>query len=199
MYEFFRGVVCAIDSEGWLSLDVGGVGYRLRVSEYTRSTIPLDGSVVTVHARLQVKDDDHVLFGFADPAERAAFDLLTSVQGVGPSVAMNILSVHHVTALKRALAGKDAAALAAVKGIGAKSAQRIVLELHDKVERIPVPVEDEGGAVPAGPEARARDEARQGLIALGFPSSRVGQVLDRLEVGDRDAEALLREALNLLR
>ncbi|MBA3847918.1 MAG: Holliday junction branch migration protein RuvA, partial [Planctomycetes bacterium] len=116
MYDFLRGHVVAIDAGNRLSFDVGGIGYSLRISEWTRKYIPLDGSVTTISVRLQVKEDDLVLFGFADVAERAAFDLLTSVQGVGPGVAMAVLSSMGVDDLRRALVAKDVAALKKVKG-----------------------------------------------------------------------------------
>lgn len=199
MYDFFRGTVASLDTSGHLALAVQGVGYLLRVSERTRARLPLDGSPVTVHARLIVRDDDLQLFGFADPAERAAFDLLTSVQGVGPSVALAILSDHEVAALRQLLIRKDAAALRKTRGVGAKSAERIALELHDKVDRIPAPAGDAAETLDARDDDGALDEARQALVALGFGNK---QAVDALsQVADRagDAESLLRLALASLR
>lgn len=201
MYDFFRGAVASLDAAGNLCFEVGGIGYRLRISEHTRMRLPLDGSTVTVYARLVVREDDLALYGFADPAERAAFDLLTAVQGVGPAVAMTILSTFAVGELRQVLFKKDIRALKQVKGVGAKSAERMVLELHDKVERIPVPrhelpEEDLELGAAAG---TAADEARQALVALGFGNREAVEALAQVAEPDHDAEHLLRQALLVLR
>ncbi len=199
MYDFFKGSVISLDTAGRLSLAVGGVGYLLRISEQTRGRLPLDGSEVVVHARLVVREDDLLLFGFADPAERAAFDLLTSVQGVGPTVALGVLSAYAVGELRQLLVRKDVAALKKVKGVGAKSAERITLELHDKVDRIPSPFDptvlDQAGMPPDA----ALDEARQALVALGFSNKEALDALGRVAAQASDAEHLVRLALGLLR
>lgn len=203
MYDFFRGVAVQLDPDGHVSLDVQGVGYRLRVSEYTRRAIPLDGSTVLLHARLVVREDEHLLFGFYDPAERAAFDLLTAVQGVGPAVAMAILSTLGVDDLRRSLHKRDVAALKKVKGVGNKSAERMVLELADKVERIPLgaglPGED-GGSTPASTndENAVRSHAHRALVALGFSPRESEQALAAVDEQD-NSEALVRAALGILR
>ena len=194
MYDFLKGTVVNLDSSGHLSLEVGGVGYLLRVSEHTRATIPLDGSTVTMHVRLQVKEDDLTLFGFAEVAERAAFDLLCSVQGVGPAVALAILSHLTVAQLKEALFKEDAATLRGVKGVGAKSASRLVLELHDKLDRIPTPLEPV-----AGVSADAVEEARQALVALGFSAAKITEALKQVDAAEAGPEEILRQALALLR
>lgn len=199
MYEFFRGRVAHVDAVGNLSFEVAGVGYLLRVSETTRQSLPLDGSEVVVHARLVVRDGDPQLFGFADPAERAAFDLLTGVQGVGPVVALGVLSAYPVADLRRVLLGRDVAALKKVKGVGAKSAERMTLELHDKVDRIPAAAEDLAAEDrPASTDA-AHDLARQALVALGFGGREVATALDQVAVADANSEDLVRAALAVLR
>lgn len=198
MYDFFRGVPVHIAPDGHCSLEVQGVGYRLRISEYTRQAIPLDGSSVVLHARLVVRDDDLLLFGFYDPAERAAFDLLTGVQGVGPVVALAILSHLGVDELRRVLIARDATALKKVKGIGAKSAERMVLELGDKAERIPSGVHHPPAAkTTASPSSQVHDEAHRALVALGFTPRESEQALSKLD--EDSSEALVRGALALLR
>lgn len=197
MYDFLRGTVASLDASGHLSLDVNGVGYSLRISEQTRRQIPLDGRAVTVYVRLLVKEDDLVLFGFSDAAERAAFDLLTSVQMVGPVVAMAVLSTLGVAELRRVLISRDVAALKKVKGVGPKSAERIALELADKVERIPAPL----GAPSAGasPVILAIEEAQRALIVLGFDRKDAADALAKVVQPGLDGEALLRLALAALR
>jgi Holliday junction DNA helicase RuvA len=196
MYDFLRGTVVAMDAGGRLSLDVNGVGYSLRISEQTRLQIPLDGRPVTIHVRLQVKEDDLVLFGFGDVAERSAFDLLISVQQVGPAVAMAVLSAMGVVRLRDALLTRDTAALRKVKGVGPKSAERIVLELADKVERIPAPL---AADTTGGNSSRSVDEARRALVVLGFSAKDASDALGKIATPDMGGEELLRRALSILR
>ncbi len=198
MYDFLRGTVASVDTSGRLSFDVGGVGYSLRISEQTRRAIPLDGSQLILHVRLQVKEDDLVLFGFIDVAERAAFDLLLSVQQVGPAVAMAVLSTLGVSELRRALASRDVAVLKKVKGVGPKSAERIVLELADKVERIPAPLT---GSMAPGKAVgvQAVEEAQRALIVLGFGAKDAADALAKIAKPGMPPEEMLRAALGLLR
>ena len=197
MYDFLRGTVATIDTSGRLALDVNGVGYSLRISEQTRRQIALDGSVVTVQVRLVVREDDLILFGFADVAERAAFDLLVSVQQVGPVVALAILSHLGVDDLRRALTTRDVALLKKVKGVGPKSAERIVLELADKVERIPAPRHAPAACAPSG--VAALEEAARALVVLGFGAKEAADALAAVATPGVGSEALLRAALARLR
>jgi Holliday junction DNA helicase RuvA len=201
MYDFFRGRVVALDTKGRLSFEVGGVGYLLRISEQTRQAIPLDGSETTIYARLQVKDDDLQLFGFADIAERAAFDLLTTVQGIGPAIAMELLSALSVDQLRLALIGGEVKTLQAAKGIGRKSAERIVLELADKVDRIPGATPRELLAAQGGSTLgqAAEDLAFRGLIALGFSQREATEALCAIDAAISDPGERVRAALALLR
>ncbi len=198
MYDFFRGRVSAIDTTSHLILEVNGIGYRFRISEYTRQALPLDGSEILLYAYLHVKEDDLQLYGFSDPAERSAFNLLISVQGVGPSVAMTILSTLEIDELRQALIDKDISAFKQVKGVGPKSAERITLELHDKVERIP------GQQLSASKEEQvpansAMDDARRALIALGFPIKQSEDAVKQVAEEEHDAETIIRLALSVLR
>ncbi|NRA39987.1 MAG: Holliday junction branch migration protein RuvA [Planctomycetes bacterium] len=201
MYDFFRGKIISIDVSGHLVLEVNDIGYRFRISEQTRQNIPLDESIVTIYAHLNVKEDDLSLFGFSDHAERVAFNLLTSVQGVGPSVAMAILSVLPIDELRNALINKEIAAFKQVKGVGPKSAERITLELHDKVDRIPGE-----SIIPADPDKApslnaASDDARRALIALGFSAKQSEDAVAHIVKGDDSlsAEHIIRQALAVLR
>jgi len=196
MYDFLRGTVVSVDVSGRLSLDVNGVGYSLRISEQTRRQIPLDGRPVTVQVRLQVKEDDLVLFGFSDVAERAAFDLLLPFQQVGPTVAMAVLSELGVARLREVLLTRDTAVLRKVKGVGPKSADRMVLELADKVERIPAPF---APGTPTSGAAHASEEARRALVVLGFSAKDAADALAKVAEPGLGGEELLRRALAILR
>jgi holliday junction DNA helicase RuvA len=198
MYDFLRGSVANLDTSGRLSLEVGGVGYSLRISEQTRSRIPLDGSTVLVYVRLVVRDDDLILFGFYDPAERGAFDLLTSVQQVGPTLAMQVLSDLGVGELRSVLMARDVGRLRKIKGVGPKTADRIALELADKVARIPAPLTFNDATSPKA-ESTAIDEAHRALVVLGFSAKDATDALTKTAKPGLDSETLLRGALSLLR
>ena len=171
----------------------GGVGYRLSVSSETLKVVPAVGRPVSLHAHLVVRDDTMSLYGFATEEERDLFLLLLGVQGVGPKVALAILSGGSPRELAGALAAGDAARFQAVPGIGKRTAERIIVELREKV----APVD---GTEPAILVTRGDDPrrlARDGLLELGFPPAEVDSLLAVAE-GD-SPEALLQSALKAAR
>lgn len=164
-------------------LDVGGVGYELLVPTSTAARLPANGKTARLHTRLAVRDDAMILYGFASGEERASFDLLTTVSGVGPKVALAFLSTLSAEALRRAVASGDVAALTVVPGVGKKVAQRVVLDLRDRFGGEGVAIE--------GPLADVRDA----LLALGLSPQEASEAIGSLEGTDRPAEELLRDAL----
>jgi Holliday junction DNA helicase RuvA len=173
----------------------GGVGYRLAVSAETLRQVPAVGRPVSLLAHLVVRDDALALYGFATEEERDLFLLLVSVQSVGPKVALAVLSGGSPRELVGALAAGDSARLQAVPGIGRRTAERIVVELREKVgadgvETVGVP----GSAVPGDDPRRV---AREGLLELGFGPAEADALLDGLP-GD-SAEELLQGALRAAR
>jgi holliday junction DNA helicase RuvA len=173
----------------------GGVGYRLAVSAETLRQVPAVGRPVSLLAHLVVRDDALALYGFATEEERDLFLLLISVQSVGPKVALAVLSGGTPRDLVGALAAGDTARLQAVPGIGKRTAERIVVELREKVGA------DGGGTVvPAGSPAQGDDPrrtARDGLLELGFAPAEADALLDGLPGGS--AEELLQGALRAAR
>jgi Holliday junction DNA helicase RuvA len=171
----------------------GGVGYRLAVSSETLRHVPAAGRDVTLHAHLIVRDDALALYGFATEEERELFLMLLSVQSVGPKVALAVLSGGPPRELLRALAGGDSARLQAVPGIGKRTAERIIVELREKV----------GAALPEDAisiVARSDDPlalAREGLLGLGYSPVEVVELLDGA-AGDT-AEELIAGALRSAR
>jgi Holliday junction DNA helicase RuvA len=151
----------------------GGVGYRLAVSAETLRHTPAIGKHATLHTHLIVRDDALALYGFATEAERDLFLLLIGVQSVGPKVALAVLSGGTPRELLAAVAAGDTARLQAVQGIGKRTAERIVVELREKV-----------GAAPSGDPIRiARGDdprllAREGLVGLGFSPEEAEELLD---------------------
>jgi holliday junction DNA helicase RuvA len=153
-----------------------GVGYRLAVSAETLRHVPRVGGEVTLHAHTILRDDAIALFGFAAEEERDLFLLLLGVQAVGPKVALAVLSGGPPRELLAAIAAGDAKRFQAVPGIGKRTAERIIVELREKVGA-------EAAADPAGPIAAARGDdprllARDGLLELGFPPQEAEALLD---------------------
>jgi Holliday junction DNA helicase RuvA len=170
-------------------IDAHGVGYRLAVSSETLKAVPAAGSEIFLHAELIAREDSLALYGFATEDERELFRMLISVSGVGPKVAIAALSGGSSRELLRAIAAGDTKRFQAVPGIGKRTAERIVVELRDKVAGA-LEVES---AIVAAEEGDARALARDGLVNLGYQPLEAEQLLEGLE-GD-DAEALLAGAL----
>ena len=169
-------------------VDAGGVGYHLSVSTETLRTVPAVGERISLHAHLIARDDSLALYGFATEDERELFLSLISVSGVGPKVAMATLSGGSVGELLRALAAGDAKRFQAVPGIGKRTAERIIVELRERVAG----ELDEAASVVAT-ESSAREEAREGLIGLGYTPVEVERLLATAE--GETAEELVASAL----
>jgi Holliday junction DNA helicase RuvA len=170
-------------------IDAGGVGYRLAVSAETLKAVPAAGSDAFLHAELIAREDSLALYGFAAEEERDLFRLLISVSGVGPKVAMAALSGGSSRELLRAIAAGDAKRFQAVPGIGKRTAERIIVELREKVAGA---LEIEVATAAAG-GGDARSLARDGLVNLGYQPLEAEQLLDGVE-GD-DPQQLLAGAL----
>ncbi|HTW11903.1 MAG TPA: Holliday junction branch migration protein RuvA [Solirubrobacteraceae bacterium] len=173
-------------------VDCGGVGYRLSVSSETLRHVPAVGNAVMLHAHLIPRDDALQLYGFATEEERDLFLMLLGVQSVGPKVALDVLSGGPVRELLLALAAGDTGRLQAVKGVGKRTAERIVVELREKVG-VSLPEHTLSVVAPDDPRAMARE----GLIGLGYSAQEVELLLDGLD-GD-SAEDLIAEALRAAR
>jgi Holliday junction DNA helicase RuvA len=187
MIASLTGIVSDRDSEG-IILDVSGVGYRLVMS--SRSLSALNGSTgdVFVYTHMHVREDMMSLFGFVDTQERDFFQILKSVSGVGPKVAIAILSAYSPDDLQRAVLNKDLALFQSISGIGKKTAERLVLELKDRI-----------GELPATEEQAAGGEgsyylAREALVSLGYSFVEAEAALEGLDM-ENDVEVLVREAL----
>ena len=183
-------------------VEVGGVGMLVQATPATLAGLRV-GQTATLHTSLVVREESLTLFGFADDDEREVFEVLQQVSGVGPRLALAMLAVHTPDGLRRAVATEDLAALKRVPGIGQKGAQRIVLELADRLGA-PAPVALAGGAqVPAGPADR-RDQVVDALVGLGWnqkaATDAVATVLDGSDepVGEAEVAGVLRAALRTL-
>ena len=163
MIARLRGTPVSWDAEG-LVLDVGGVGYRLHATPAAIGKAQIAAEVV-LETHLHVREDAMQLYGFAEPGERALFEQLLSVSGVGPKVALAIVSGYSPAELRRAIAHEDSALFETIPGIGRKTAQRVVLELKEKVAPL-VAVSGTGGEDPDGHVV-----ARDALVELGYSAA----------------------------
>jgi holliday junction DNA helicase RuvA len=171
-------------------IDAGGVGYRLTVSAETLKAVPATGREAFLRAELVSREDSLALFGFASEEERDLFCQLVSVSGVGPKVAVAVLSGGPARELLRAIAAGDAKRFQAAPGIGKRTAERIIVELREKVAG----ALEEEVATGAAEGGDARALARDGLVNLGYAPLEAEQLLDGIDGGD-DAEQLLASAL----
>lgn len=179
----------------YVVIDAGGVGYRLAVSAETLKAVPARGKRTTLHAQLVSRDDALSLYGFASEEERDLFQHLTSVGGVGPKVAMAALSGGPVRELLRAIAAGDAKRFQAVPGIGKRTAERIIVELREKVAG-EIEGDSDGVAAIADGEEDPRALAREGLLNLGYAPAEAEKLLSSAK-GDSPEEivqAALRRA-----
>lgn len=173
----------------YVVVEAAGVGYRLAVSTETLKSVPGRGSDATLHAHLVARDDALLLYGFASEEERDLFLELISVNGVGPKVALAVLSGGAPRELLRAIATGDAKRFQAVPGIGKRTAERIIVELREKIAG----ALDESALAGAAGDAEPRALAREGLVNLGYTPAEAERLLDRAE-GD-SAEELIGAAL----
>jgi Holliday junction DNA helicase RuvA len=187
-----RGSVLERSAAGEVLVEVGGVGYRVLVP---LSAVPAlsPGAGAFLFTHLHVREDAMVLYGFPTREERDTFEVLIAASGVGPKLALAILSVHSPAALRRALLDGDVDALVLVPGVGKRTAQRLAVELK---ARLDVPDVD---TVDAGAPASARSEVRSALTGLGYEPDEVRDVLAQLDgAADASVEDLLRDALRML-
>jgi len=194
MYEYFEGRFTKINP-AFIVVDCQGVGYHLQISLNTYAKLKdlPQGRVLVHHV---VREDAQLLFGFADEGERKLFRLLITVSGIGSNTARLILSSMSPSEVKQAISSRDAALLQKVKGIGTKSAQRIVIDLADKIDK-----EDMLEHIPMTVNNTLRSEALSALVMLGFQKNVVERTLERLfksEESPINVEDLIKRALKIL-
>jgi Holliday junction DNA helicase RuvA len=195
--------------DGFAVVEAGGVGYQVHVSTATLTALPAVGSEVRLHTRHIVREDAQLLFGFVERDELRLFDLLIAVNGVGPRIAIAVLSGLAPARFARAVRDENLAALTAVPGVGRKTAERLVVELRDKLGFLPTAPAD-AGAESRG-EGRAKktrvlekseryDDAVAALVTLGYSATQAADAVRRVseESGEAAAEDLVRRALAVL-
>ena len=175
-------------------IECHGVGYEIHISLHTYSQIP-DSENVKLYTFLQIKEDAHSLFGFADKKERELFKLLISVSGIGASIARTMLSSLNPEQIIQAIAANDVGTVQSIKGIGLKTAQRVILDLKDKVLKI-YAIEE----ISSGSYNTNKEEALSALEVLGYIRKNAEKVVEKIIVNSPNAtvEQLIKQALKVL-
>lgn len=175
-------------------IECNGVGYMLNISLHTFSQIP-DKEHLKLFTHLQVKEDSHTLFGFSSLAEREIFRLLISVSGIGSNIARTMLSSLTPKQVREGIATGDVALIQSIKGIGAKTAQRVIIELKDKVLKI-YDIDE----VSVSKDNTNKEEALSALEVLGFVKKQAERVIDKIIMSQPDAnvETIIKQALKNL-
>ncbi len=197
MIGFLRGRLAA-KHPPVLLLDVNGVGYEVEAPMSTFYTLPATGAEVSLHTHLVVREDAHVLFGFGSERERSLFRELIRISGVGPRIALGILSGASVDEFHRCVEAQDAAALTRIPGVGRKTADRLIVEMRDRLAALSTghafsPKDAAAGA--SGSAGNPQAEAFSALVALGYRPAEVTRLLQKVDPAVTTTEELIRHAL----
>jgi len=194
MYDYIKGELAELNP-AFAVVDAGGVGYCVQISLPTYSF--LNGkSTVKLYVYQAIREDAHVLYGFVNPAERQLFLLLISVSGVGTNTARMIMSSYSAHEIQEMIASANVAALNSIKGIGAKTAQRIIVDLKDKILK----VAGMEGTVQVSALNPVKDEAVSALVMLGFNAAASVKAVDQILKNEPDlrVEQLIKIALKMM-
>jgi Holliday junction DNA helicase RuvA len=197
MIGFLRGTLVRLDPPQLL-VDVGGVGYEVEAPMSTWTRLPEVGGEIRLCTHLVIREDQHLLFGFGTEAERRLFRDLLKVNGVGARIALAILSGISVDGFVRCVQLRDSAALTRVPGVGRKTAERLIVDLRDRVEEMVT--SGIGGAAPAtaaAESASAEDEVLGALAALGYRPAEARRMIQQASPAGTTTAELLRAALKL--
>jgi len=199
MIGLLSGLLLA-KSDSQLLVDVNGVGYEVDVPLTAFSAVPPIGKPVVLFTHLIVREDGHFLFGFLEEPERAMFRLLLRVNGVGPKLALAFLSHASSAELVRWVTDNDIRALVRIPGVGKKTAERLVIELRDKVKELSV-LGTQSPSTPRAPTSGSSDavrDAASGLQALGYKPAEVDRLLGAIDTKGLTSEAIIRAALQAI-
>jgi Holliday junction DNA helicase RuvA len=178
-----------------LMLDVNGVGYELEAPMSTFYELPGLGEEVSLLTHLLVRDDAHILYGFGSADERLLFRNLLKVSGVGAKIALAILSGISVDGFAHCVRAEDTASLVKVPGIGRKTAERLIVEMRDRIDAAPAVTAGAIAAPRGAPASRPEDEAYGALVALGYKPAEVARLLKGVDAEGLGPEEIIRNAL----
>ncbi len=196
MIGFLRGTL-ASKTPPWLVLDVQGVGYELEAPMTTFYTLPALGETVTLQTHLVVREDAHALFGFATLADRLLFRALIKVNGVGPKLALTLLSGLTAEAFQQCIQNNDAAALVRLPGVGKKTAERLLIEMRDRLPDLGegVALSNQQVGMPMPPSNNPKQEAISALCSLGYKPPDASKMVQAIDAADKSCEEIIRLAL----
>ena len=194
MIGFLKGRLAAKHPPG-LMIDVGGVGYELEAPMSTFYGLPGLGEPVALFTHLVVREDAHVLYGFATEAERRLFRGLLKVSGVGPKIALAILSGSSVDDFLRTIEAEDIAMLTRIPGIGRKTAERVIIEMRDSVAKLGAAASGSEALPASGGAPSAQGEAFSALLALGYKAPEASRLLKAVDEPGLATTELIRNAL----
>ncbi|GAB3650784.1 Holliday junction branch migration protein RuvA [Glycomyces tarimensis] len=195
MIAQLTGSVASV-GESYAVIDVGGVGYAVHAGAHTLANLKV-GSQVVLHVSTIVREDSITLHGFNSPTERDLFELLQTAQKIGPRIARDAIEALRPDVIRHAIATGDTATLSRIPGVGKKSAERIVLDLADKIGPVDPGLPKQGGSRPGG----WRSQVSQGLQALGWSAKDAETAIEKLDadgVDGADVPTLLKQAIRLL-
>jgi len=196
MIGFLRGKLVS-KAPPLLTLDVNGVGYEINAPMTTFYNLPVLGETVQLQTHLSIREDAHVLFGFSTEADRRMFRMLIKVNGVGPKLGLAILSGQSVDEFHRCIHDNDTAALIRLPGVGKKTAERLIVEMRDKLpalESIEQSAGNQSSAV-APSYSNAKQEAISALSALGYKPAEASKMVQNIAQEDKSCEDIIRLAL----
>jgi Holliday junction DNA helicase RuvA len=201
MIGYIKGTIEAIREDSVI-IDNHGIGYQVLLPLTVLSNMRMDGKEVKLYTYMHVREDQIALFGFESANQLHMFELLITVNGIGPKGALGILSTLSVSALMMAIVSQDAKTISKAPGVGAKSAQRVILDLKDKVAAEDIMYQEVADTVDevASDTPTSQSEAYEGLIGLGYSASQAAKACARVEDAEhKDTEQVLREALKYLK
>ena len=175
-----------------LLIECAGVGYEVKISLNTYSVLPASDAIV-LHTKLIVREDAHILYGFATKEEREMFGHLISVSGIGPNTALIMLSSMTPDEIAHAILSEDVASIQKVKGIGTKTAQRVIIDLKGKVSKMELGTENSFSS-----NNRNRFDALIALVSLGFDKKSAEKAIDKISTGEESVEEIIKGALKIL-
>ena len=178
MIAYLNGKIAQKDA-AFVIMDVGGVGYEVKISLQTYAALPNPGEAAKIFTYQQIREDAHVLYGFSEPDEKTLFLDLISVSGVGAATALIMLSSLSAPEIKQAIASENLKVIQTIKGIGAKTAQRILIDLKDKMKKENLLFPTISGAAGVA-NSQARSEALAALIMLGIPKPAAEKSVDTI-------------------
>ncbi len=196
MYSYISGTLEEV-REDLIVVDNHGIGYQIQVPLRIHDELPVVGSQVKIYTYLHVREDAFMLFGFSSQDEIAMFKLLLNISGIGPKGALALLSTYSANEIRFAVVSEDDKLIAKAPGIGNKTAQRLIIELKDKVS-LEDAVDILGGSEPVASDVSSvvKRETMEALVALGYTSSDASRVLSGIEISEEDdVETVLKQAL----